>query len=99
MTHSNIVSDNAAARVSAENCSGSTMLRTKEIPFYISNSASLFLLTFSFCLLNGRIILGDQDTYWHIVTGEWIWSHQAFPHFDEYSHTMAGAPWIAKEWL
>ena len=75
------------------------MPRTKAFSFELGNAVSLFLLTFSFCLWNGSIILSDQDTYWHIVVGEWIWGHQAVPHFDQYSHTMAGAPWIAKEWL
>src|SRR5215469_13315526 len=45
-----------------------------------------------------RLLL-DTDTYWHIVVGEQIWSTLQFPHYDQFSHTMAGAPWIAKEWL
>jgi hypothetical protein len=44
-------------------------------------------------------LLNDPDTYWHIVVGRWIVENGAFPHTDPFSHTMAGAPWIAKEWL
>src|SRR5215470_16743258 len=49
-------------------------------------------------LLGGRL-LNDPDTYWHIAVGEWIVEHRAFPHVDMFSATVAGAPWIAKEWL
>lgn len=44
-------------------------------------------------------ILGDPDTYWHIATGQWILENRALPQADPFSHTFAGAPWIAKEWL
>jgi hypothetical protein len=47
----------------------------------------------------GDRLLGDPDTYWHIVVGRWIVEHQAFPHADMFSATARGAPWIAKEWL
>src|SRR5437773_2362476 len=44
-------------------------------------------------------LLGDPDIYWHVTAGQWIVEHRAFPHADPFSHTMLGAPWIAKEWL
>lgn len=47
----------------------------------------------------GPRLLNDPDTYWHIVLGRWIVENGAFPHADPFSHTMIGAPWIAKEWL
>src|SRR5215475_6106354 len=49
-------------------------------------------------LLGGRL-LNDPDTYWHIAVGRWIVEHRAFPHVDPFSATVAGTPWIAKEWL
>ena len=48
--------------------------------------------------LGGRL-LNDPDVYWHLTVGRWIVAHREFPHVDIFSHTMAGAPWIAKEWL
>src|SRR5262249_40843084 len=48
--------------------------------------------------LGGRL-LNDPDVYWHITVGRWIVAHRALPHVDVFSHTMADAPWIAKEWL
>ena len=41
----------------------------------------------------------DGDTFWHVAAGEWIVSHGAVPHADPFSHTRAGAPWVAHEWL
>lgn len=44
-------------------------------------------------------LLGDPDTQWHIAIGARIWREGAVPWIDQHSHTFAGAPWIAKEWL
>ena len=44
-------------------------------------------------------LLQDPDTHWHIAVGRWIWESRSVPWFDVFSHTFAGAPWIAKEWL
>lgn len=44
-------------------------------------------------------LLNDPDSYWHLVVGQHILATWTFPHADTYSHTMAGGPWIAKEWL
>lgn len=50
-------------------------------------------------LVVGERLLNDPDTYWHIATGRWIWAHGAVPTIDPFSHTLAGAPWHAHEWL
>ncbi len=50
-------------------------------------------------LLNGGQLLNDPDSYWHVVVGNWIVAHHAFPTHDPFSFTFAGSPWIAKEWL
>ena len=47
----------------------------------------------------GGSLLKDPDVYWHIAVGRWIFENHAFPHVDTFSTTMAGQPWIAKEWL
>ncbi len=44
-------------------------------------------------------VLGDGDTFSHLATGEWIIAHGAQPRTDPFSHSMAGAPWVAHEWL
>ena len=44
-------------------------------------------------------VLGDGDTFSHLATGEWIIAHRAAPHVDPFGLSMAGAPWIAHEWL
>lgn len=50
-------------------------------------------------LLNGSALLNDPDTLWHIAVGRDIVNTGVFPTTDIYSHTYAGSPWFAKEWL
>lgn len=47
----------------------------------------------------GGSLLNDPDTFWHLHMGKVIWTEGRFPAYDEWSHTVTGAPWIAKEWL
>src|SRR5689334_2213785 len=54
---------------------------------------------YALLLVLGARLLNDPDVYWHIAVGRWIIEHRAVPHVDMFSATMAGAPWIAKEWL
>lgn len=54
---------------------------------------------FLFAIGNGRNLLIDGDTYWHLAAGRWILEHGAVPHADPFSHTLPGAPWTAHEWL
>ncbi len=49
--------------------------------------------------VGGQQLLHDPDTQWHIALGRDIWQLKSFPHVDTYSHSFAGTPWIAKEWL
>ena len=63
------------------------------LPLCVGVAVYLLLLA-----LGGRL-LNDPDVYWHMIVGRWIVEHRAFPHVDMFSSTMAGAPWIAKEWL
>jgi hypothetical protein len=44
-------------------------------------------------------LLNDPDTHWHVATGRWIVENAGFPRTDPFSHSFAGQPWIAKEWL
>jgi hypothetical protein len=50
-------------------------------------------------LANPNRMLSDPDTQWHIAVGETIWRSGMVPHVDLFSHTFAGAPWIARDWL
>jgi hypothetical protein len=47
----------------------------------------------------GDLVLGDPDTQWHIASGRLMWETGVLPRVDTMSHTHAGQPWIAKEWL
>jgi hypothetical protein len=44
-------------------------------------------------------VLGDGDTWSHLATGEWMLAHGRVPRADPFSFSMAGAPWVAHEWL
>ena len=64
----------------------------------LSATALLSLFVFSAGVLFGEHFLRDPDVYWHIKSGLDIWASGVFPTTDPYSHSWAGAPWIAKEW-
>jgi len=57
-----------------------------------------FTVMFVYLLCVPRI-LSDDDTIWHIATGNWILHHGAVPHVDLFSYTKAGQRWFAQEWL
>lgn len=44
-------------------------------------------------------MLQDPDSWWQVKVGLDFLSNPIFPTVDTYSHTFAGKPWIAKEWL
>jgi hypothetical protein len=44
-------------------------------------------------------IFNDADTWWHLAAGDWILAHRAVPVRDFFTHTFAGIPWNAHEWL
>ena len=78
---------------------GGLGLRLKPLPettaWCIAGAAVALLL----CLAGGSALLADPDTQWHIAAGRWMIENGALPRTDFMSHTFAGQPWIAKEWL
>ncbi len=63
-----------------------------------------WLLVFGLlCMLrlafNSGGILGDPDTMWHVQTGKLILGTLSMPYADTWSHTFAGQPWMARDWL
>ncbi len=69
-------------------------------PLKISVRASLAvgLAVFAWYMTVGPLLLSEPDMLWPIETGRRILETQHFPTVDSYSWTMAGAPWMAKEW-
>jgi hypothetical protein len=55
--------------------------------------------TYVILLVNGSLLLSDCDTYWQIVTGQWILDHGAMPRADTYSFTKLDEYWISSSWL
>ena len=59
-----------------------------------------FLALAAFAIAASRPeVLNDGDTWSHVATGSWILAHGDVPRVDPFSHSMAGAPWTAHEWL
>jgi len=42
--------------------------------------------------------ISDDDIYWHLATGRWIWEHGAVPDQDVFGFITQGQPWIPFEW-
>jgi hypothetical protein len=61
----------------------------------VIGAAVAALVTFMF----DNDVFNDGDTYWHLATGRWILEHGKVPLTDPFSHSMAGQPWQAHEWL
>jgi len=55
----------------------------------------LFISLFLFTLRP----IADPDFWWHLRTGELIAQSHTIPHYDPFSFTNNGKPWIAHEWL
>lgn len=77
---------------------GRSSARRVQVPALAPHLA-LGLAVVVMVLANGSSLLRDPDTQWHIAVGRWIVAHGSVPRTDLFSHTFAGAPWIAKEWV
>lgn len=75
----------------------------KPLPFGLDKATLYpllaFVALFATQAFNGERLLADPDTQWHVAIGREILRTWTFPTVDAWSHTFAGEPWIAKEWL
>lgn len=62
-------------------------------------TAAVFLAVTALLAWLAPALLADPDTLWHVFFGERILTTRTLPQVDSWSWTMAGTPWIAKEWL
>lgn len=60
---------------------------------------SIVLIVTAKLLFYSTELLRDPDNWWQVKVGLDILANRAIPVVDTYSHTFAGQPWIAKEWL
>ncbi|NLH83228.1 MAG: hypothetical protein GX458_20675 [Phyllobacteriaceae bacterium] len=60
---------------------------------------AVFAAAFAVLAFDAPTTLADPDTPWHIASGASILATGRFPTVDEWSWTIPGTPWIAKEWL
>ena len=78
----------------------STTLKKKMVNrAVVAYATTVFFLVLSLLMFFPSWMLADGATYWELVVGRQILRVHSFPNVDQYSHTEAGALWIAKEWL
>ena len=63
-------------------------LNKEKLAFIVAFLAFIFLIT-----------LNDADYFWHLKTGEYIFTRHALPAGDIFSYTRLGNPWVLHEWL
>jgi len=63
--------------------------------FSLISAATMVVLM----VVRAPTLLQDPDSWWHIRVGLDMLATATFPTIDSYSHSFAGQPWIAKEWL
>ena len=62
-----------------------------ELPF----AAALFIFVF----LGSIFPITDNDVWWHLATGKYIFLNHLIPSTDIFSFTIKGKPWVTFEWL
>jgi hypothetical protein len=75
------------------------MMETASSRFGVSLPLAIGLVVFAATLGWASHLLYDPDVYLHVVVGRWIIAHHAVPHYDLFSYSMRGAPWVLHEWL
>jgi len=74
--------------------------RTSHSPFprlHIRDVAVFGALMSVFALALKPVV--DNDLFWHLATGRYIWATGHIPLSDPFSWTVPGCRWIAHEWL
>ena len=88
-----------------ERAEGGALKTTEDVsPYWIrwmlpSIGDAIFLIIFLFLVINGKGLLADADTGWHIGIGRYILETWSIPKTGIYSYTAANMPWMAHEWL
>jgi len=75
------------------------ILPADRYPLYDRLIFAVFVLALPPVLASTPRLFGDGDVSWHVAAGRWILEHRQVPQTDPFSHTMAGQPWVAHEWL
>ena len=75
------------------------VLPPERYPFYDKLLFAVYVLFLPPLLASKPGLFGDGDVSWHVAAGQWILEHGRIPDTDPFSHTMAGQPWVAHEWL
>jgi hypothetical protein len=75
------------------------------VPASLANSEEtlrrLVIVVLLYCIpsFQAMVPVADPDIWWHLRTGEWIFSHGEVPLTDPFSVYGSGKPWVAYSWL
>src|SRR3989442_3061953 len=75
--------------------SGRRSISQLAFSFPVMLAVALIVLT----VLTVRSRLNDPDLWWHLKTGEIIWTTHSIPRTDLFSFTTNNHAWTAHEWL
>ncbi|MBK8659465.1 MAG: hypothetical protein IPN22_11500 [Bacteroidetes bacterium] len=69
--------------------------------FTTRKATDILLLSLLFLVAVAMSIKGlrEPDLWWQIRTGEWILAHGQVPHYDVFSYTYTGSPWVNVKWI
>jgi hypothetical protein len=104
------VSLNSLSAASAESMCQGDSVASKAIPHAAAAQRSrvrvfvpfqavltCIILTLVFIVAHGKV--ADPDIWWHLHNAEFLVQTHSLPHYDAYSFTVAGHPWMNHEWL
>jgi hypothetical protein len=66
-------------------------------PRFLRGLAFLVLFALAILLSLSRMF-GDDDLFWHLATGKYIFEHGTVPDRDVFGYVTQGQPWIPFEW-
>jgi hypothetical protein len=79
--------------------SAETLTRVSPLQRAFSFPAMLGIILVGRVFYEARSFTVDPDLWWHIKVGQNILATYTWPTTDPFSHTVAGTPWLAYEWL
>ena len=74
------------------------MSSTPSSCFSLADGLLVLLMAVAAFLL-GCQELSDGDVWWHVRSGQWIWSHRGVPVLDPFTFASADRPWIDLHWV
>ena len=85
----------AASTTHSSNICQQRAARRVFVPF----PAVLACIVITIIFITAHSKIADPDIWWHLHNAEYLLQNHSLPHYDAYSFTVAGHPWMNHEWL